>query len=239
MKHQFYISVFTGLFIAILMNGCASSYTPNAVSIPMLNNQYEYHGAVRAGTSGVDVQNAFAVTDHIAVMANGSYSNDHSSTEKDYHKHSFGEFAIGYFNSSESKMFFECYAGFGAGKTKLFDQSGIDTLVLEKEKSHYNRFFIQPNIGYRSGRYEWGMGFRAVYINFTNFETISTNPKKTIKKTYFFEPAFIFKYDLKYVKLTSQTGINIPVDRRDEMVFSTDVVFFNFGIEVPLNRKTD
>ncbi len=237
MKQSLILLLTASVGIASFLTGCASSYTPNAVSVPLLNNKYEYQGSIRAGVNGIDLQNTFAVTDQIAVMVNGSYSNDHSSTEKDFHKHRFGELAIGYYKSIESEYFFECFAGFGSGKTDILDQDGISKSIIIDEHSAYKRFFIQPNYGYRSGPYEWGLGIRAVYINFNKFKTTDDELEGTRKKSFFIEPAFIFKYDMKYAKLTGQTGLNIPVVRRERMIFSTDVILFNFGIEIPLNRK--
>jgi hypothetical protein len=57
----------------VYLTSCAPAYVPNALNTPLFNNKGEIHIAANTGISGFDPQLAYAVTDNIGVMVNGSF----------------------------------------------------------------------------------------------------------------------------------------------------------------------
>src|SRR3989339_701931 len=82
------------LFIAIsvisfigLFSSCSPEYIPNMVNTPLFSNQGEFQATVATGTSNFDAQLGYAITDNIAIIANGSYADETNDTTDEFHKH--------------------------------------------------------------------------------------------------------------------------------------------------------
>ena len=107
-KTKGYYSIVVIVVISI-MTSCSPEYVPNMVNSPMLSNQGEFQASVATGTSNFDAQTAFAITDNIGIMVNGSFGNETNDSTDDYHKHAFIEGGIGYFEKIGSKGRYEIY----------------------------------------------------------------------------------------------------------------------------------
>ncbi|MEE4199006.1 MAG: hypothetical protein V2I54_15305 [Bacteroidales bacterium] len=70
---------------------CSPEYIPNMANSPMFTERGELQATIATGTSNFDAQTAYAITDHIGIMVNGSYGNETNDTTDDYHKHAFIE----------------------------------------------------------------------------------------------------------------------------------------------------
>ncbi len=81
--------------IIILFHACAPAYVPDVINTPLLSNKDELQVSLNTGISGFDPQIAYAVTDHIGVMLNGSFTNRISDSTDNYHKHTFVEVGSG------------------------------------------------------------------------------------------------------------------------------------------------
>ena len=55
-----------------VLSSCSPAYIPNMVNTPLFSNQGEFEATVATGTSNFDAQLGYAITDHIAVIVNGS-----------------------------------------------------------------------------------------------------------------------------------------------------------------------
>src|SRR6056297_213766 len=99
---------------------CSPEYIPNMANSPMFSNKGEFQANIATGTSNFDAQAAYAITDHIGIMVNGSYGNETNDTTDDYHKHSFIEGGLGYFENLGESLRYEIYGGYGIGKTEGF-----------------------------------------------------------------------------------------------------------------------
>ncbi|MBL0145210.1 MAG: hypothetical protein IPP48_05125 [Chitinophagaceae bacterium] len=85
--------------IIIIHQACSPKYVPNVINVPLLSKKGEVHATVNGGISGFDPQVAVAVSNHIGVIANGSFANEIQNNGKDFHKHSFAEIGAGYFDT--------------------------------------------------------------------------------------------------------------------------------------------
>ena len=85
----------------------------------------------------------------------------------------YGELGLGYFSSSEQKLRFGLFAGAGVGSVsvdyKITRERLNDELFFDLN-SQYNKFFIQPSIGYQLSRKVLLSGtFRLNYVNYQSY----------------------------------------------------------------------
>ncbi|HEY8916255.1 MAG TPA: hypothetical protein VIM87_07430 [Chitinophaga sp.] len=219
---------------AIFLGACNKHiYVPNTVNAPLLKEQYEFKGSV----SPTNYQAAFAITNHIAVMANGQYvfrpfgnNNDNDDVFVDrYAKGGLFEGGIGFFSPLDVKkrMVFDVYTGLGSGSFKTLDAAyhdegntgNVNDYLL---RSHFSKFFVQPSIGFVHPAIETAFSSRFSVVNFYNmylgnkaFE--NDNERRDAfgqisqKTRFFMEPAFTFRAGYKYVKFQMQLSFAVPL----------------------------
>ena len=220
------------LGLVTLCTSCSPEYIPNMVNSPMLSNQGEFQATVATGTSNFDAQTAFAVTDNIGIMANGSFGNETNDTTDDYHKHFFIEGGVGYYDKIGDKGRYEIYGGYGIGKVDgFFENANFDS---RRTDANYNRFFIQPGIGVSTGIYDGSFSPRFVLIQMNpegpGFDTGNYNV--------FVEPVFTSKIGFKYVKFVYQIGFSVPLGEQN-LNFNHQTLIMNVGLNINFGRRYD
>ncbi|MFP4023955.1 MAG: hypothetical protein ACLFVR_05465 [Thiohalospira sp.] len=209
---------------------CSPEYIPNMANSPMFSNQGEFQATVATGTSSFDAQTAYAITDNIGIMVNGSYGNETSDTTDDFHKHAFIEGGIGYYEKIGDKGRYEIYGGYGFGKTEgFFEDAVFDSQVTDADMQ---RIFVQPGIGISTGLFDGSFSPRFVLVKMTprgeGFETGGFNT--------FFEPVITSKIGYKWVKFVAQFGFSIPVGD-ESLHFDYQPFIINFGLNFNIGRK--
>lgn len=232
MKNLCSIRKFKSLLFLMLSGflfSCSPEYIPNMANSPMFSNKGEFQANIATGTSNFDAQAAYAITDHIGIMVNGSYGNETNDTTDDYHKHSFIEGGLGYFENIGESLRYEIYGGYGIGKTKGF----YETFVLDSiTDADLSRFFIQPGIGVATGIFDASFSPRFVLVKMTpNIESFDKGGYNT-----FFEPVITSKIGYKWVKFIIQFGFSIPIGN-DDLHFDYQPFIFNFGLNINIGRK--
>ena len=217
-----------GLFF--FFTSCSPEYIPNMVNSPMFSNAGEFQATIATGNSDFDAQTAVAVTDHIGIMVNGSYGNDTNDSTDDFHRHSFLEAGIGYYEKIGDKGRYEVYGGYGFGKVEgYFENALFDEQITE---ARYNRFFIQPGIGVSTGIFDGSFSPRFVLVQMdpkgANFPSTQYDA--------FFEPVITSKIGYKYVKFIVQFGVSIPIGDQAP-TYEHERFIFNFGLNFNLGRK--
>jgi hypothetical protein len=212
------------------ITSCSPEYIPNMVNSPMLSNQGEFQATVATGTSNFDAQTAFAITDNIGIMVNGSYGNETNDSTDDFHKHLFFEGGLGYYDKIGTKGRYEIYGGFGTGKAEgYYDNALVGSQITD---ANYNRFFIQPGIGMSTGIFDGSFSPRVVFVQMNpkgpNFETGNYNA--------FIEPVITSKIGYKYVKFIVQMGASFQLGDQ-ELTYEHQHFIFNFGINLNFGRK--
>ncbi|WP_207425149.1 hypothetical protein [Pedobacter sp. SYSU D00535] len=140
-------------------------YAPNSNNTPLFREKNELslrvHSITGSRHTGGEVQAAYAVGKHTAVMFNyfrgtNERQNDY---DKDEGKGSFAEVGGGvFFPLQDPNLVFESYGGFGRGKvTNIYGTSSSEV--------SYSRFFLQPNIGHRSKHLDFGLSSRFALAN--------------------------------------------------------------------------
>lgn len=217
------------------MYSCKPVYIPNAVNIPYLSEKGQINGGLHTGTSGIDLQGAYAITDHVAVMANGSYANrDGSDTSlTNDHKHLFGELGMGYFMPFGAGRF-EIYGGAGTGTASSYENFFSQGDVYAK--AFYNRYFFQTNIGASARNVEGGLGLRFSFVDFNKFSSNNVEYNRGITRAYM-EPVLNLKVGSENIKVTTQIGfsalLSAPPDSSNFMEYvevQHQPFIFNIGL---------
>jgi len=194
------------LLVLGTLQACRTVYAPNAVNNPLLQEK----GELKALVAVNNLQAAYAVTDHIGIMANGYY-NSFTSDDKQFHNkgHAF-EIGAGYFKPMANRLTFEVYGGGGMFRVSMDEDGGTKDF-----KADAARFFIQPGIGWVHPFVEVGLssrlssiryaspeirGYTASERNEYHFNTLSSKPH------WFLEPALTVRGGYKWIKLQFQYG---------------------------------
>jgi hypothetical protein len=221
------------LFFALVLSGffisCAPAYTPNMVNAPLFSSKGEVQAVIGTGTSGVDPQLAYAITDHVGVMVNASFAN-RSDTSKNFHKHNFAELGGGYTTTFGNVGRFEVYGGGGMGSINAMYKEGI---FDGRSSATFNRFFIQPSIGVVTDVFDGAFTPRLVFLNMHNSnDSLKTNPMDL-----FLEPTITAKVGWKYIKAMFQIGLSVPLNEVKN--YGNQPFMFSIGLvgKIPLKSK--
>lgn len=200
-KQLFILLYISGILI---FNSCAPAYIPNVINAPMLTNKGEIQASVHLGASGINPQFAYALTDHIGIMANGSFLNvnsDESSAADFDHKYSFFELGSGYYRPLGSRIKFGAYGGVGLGKVNSEYENSLWTSGVDV---NCTRFFLQPTIGVTSKILDFGVSTRFVAVSFNQDSEKNTG--------IMFEPALTAKLGWDHIKVVGQVGFSYPLN---------------------------
>lgn len=210
-------------FIGIIIHSCTPSYIPNMVNAPLFTSQGEVQITASTGSSGIDGQLAYAVTDNFGIMLNGSYSDkkDTAVSFRHFHYHDFIEFGAGYTTPIGKSQKFEIFGGGGVGNVDSYYNSSI---YYGRANARLTRFFLQPCIGSSNDVFDGGFTPRIVFVKMDNpFVNESYNTFET-----FIEPTFTAKVGWKYIKMVFQIGVSFPASR--PVYFGHQPLMFSFGL---------
>lgn len=205
-----------GLLLLVLVSACKSTYLPNTRNVPLFREGKEAMATV-AVASGLDVQTAYALTDHVAIMANGNITGATYQTNdgEDYQRnYSFGEAGLGFFGRSRSARF-EIYGGYGIGKGTsyealyLFIDQGAKAVIATGK---FNRIFLQPSIGTNGRNFNISLTSRFSMVRFTEFESEGILKKPVEGYQLFLEPALTTTFKLAgNLRGFFQLNVNAPI----------------------------
>jgi len=224
------VAIVTGVFrisIGLLilgMSSCAPAYVPNVINAPMLTNKGEVQASLHAGTSGVDPQFAYAISNHIGVMLNGSFGNNTSDTTDNFHKHQFLELGTGYYTHFGTRMKFETFGGVGFGKLQA---EYNNEMWVSRSDVNCTRFFIQPTIGFTTKIFDAGISSRFVMIDL--------HQESGKDKGFFVEPVLTSKLGYDHLKAVMQIGFSYPLNS-DEISFNYQPFLISLGIQANFGK---
>ena len=204
--------------IFIIFNACSPSYVPNVINTPLLSNKGELQLGIHTGLSGTDPQFAYAVTDNIGLMLNGSFANRTYDTVSNFHKHNFGELGVGYFTKFADNGIFEVFTGLGFGDLNAHFKSGI---FNSSAQINTRRLFLQPAIGAKTNIFDGSFAPRLVILNLTQ----GTDNVTAV----LLEPAITAKVGYKYVKAVFQFGLSLPLSSTGDFYYQP--FLFSIGLQ--------
>lgn len=242
-KYCYYFS----LAFIMLMSGCSSIYIPSVPNTPMLTTQGEIAAGAHISLKGnFNFNSAYAVSNHVAVMANGAFMNNEKA-KKDI-KHKMVEIGAGYFNTfgPENNRILEIYGGVGSGKSERFfrdlDGSGA-TLSTDFQEAKYDKKFIQVNYSSKKKNnlrlfgvnfgLNYGTALRMSFVKTNDF--YRNNVLQANEDNIFLEPVFFTRMILSdQVQLQYTSGSNFGLKSRKFLNAGNSV--FSVGAVVNLGR---
>lgn len=226
--------------LGLLATGCSPIYVPNVRNTPLFGERGEFQGTL-AATTGLEGQLAYAVSNHVAVMANGSFFK-YKEVEQDYTRsHRFFEGGLGYFNATR-KYRAELFAGYGLGEGTSFSQYYFFTQDFGQKDlvatGKFNRIFIQPTFGTNNRGFNMAFTARFSLVDFTKFSSNDNNPANATltvepdeKAQFFFEPALTGKVPITgNLQGFFQLGLNVNLP--DKAYFDYVPLQFAVGIQL-------
>lgn len=239
MKHTLlYSAISLGTLLGF--NSCKTVYEPNALNTPLFNN----HGEFRAYVDPSNVQLAYALTDHIGIMANGFRVTAETDNNTISGSGGLVEFGLGYYKPMNG-FIFETYAGGGMGKVKFSEnRQENNTTVVRNFSSDGMRFFIQPSFGYAGKYFEAAVTPRFCLGKYNNVQTNYTMQEQIDGKFYnindpvwaFIEPALTLRGGYKWVKVQAQFGFSQKLNTQELSYKSS---FVNLGLVFDINRSQE
>jgi len=220
------------------LTSCAPAYISNTRNVPLFGEANEFAGSV-AISSGIDVQTAYSVSDHVALIANANavFKKEKPEGKPSFNRdHFFAEGGIGYFSRSKP-MRFELFGGYGFGggtsyESYYFFQTGSENVIL---KANYNRIFIQPSIGTNKKKFNIMFTGRVSMVGFSKFTT--EDPSAQVKEfrpgkyDVVLEPAVTVRAHLAgNVRGFFQLGVNRPLSA--DAAFNYVPVQASVGIQI-------
>ena len=216
------------LLTLITLFSCSPEYIPNMANTPMFDEKGEIQANITRGVSGTDIQAAYAVTDHLGVMANTSFYKSTSDTSDDFHQHGIYEFALGYYGDISDYGRFEVYGGFGAGKIQAYNEDMVfDDPITD---ATFSKLFIQPSFGMKSDIFDANLGTRLAMIK-VNYKQEAPGLNESFQP--FIEPMLTGRLGFKYVKFIGQVGLSFPL--KTETVFDYQPFIINLGLHFNIN----
>lgn len=225
------------LLLGVLLSpltGCAPTYVPNTVHNPMLTEKGDVHAGGFLGSNGFDLQAAVAVRDHVGVSADFSYANQEEEEDSDFHRHHFGEVGIGYFTDMDPVGQFEVYGGYGRGQAEAFDTYEFFGSGSVRATGRYNRFFVQPAVGFEAGPLRLNGAVRLVWVDFYEFET----SRETVPRdagVVFYEPALGLSLGTSGVRFGVQAGVSNSFVDPSDVDFDTVPLWLSLGVQFRMN----
>lgn len=259
MKHLVYIS------FSVLLISCYSPryvYSPSTQNIPSLSAKKDFtmagFFAANAGgphnvgndpntSLGLDLHTAYALTNHIALMANQYARWEKNENGNDYfsgdslsirYKRSLTEIGAGYFTPiANNSTILQIFAGTAFGKFRIHEKSiKSGSSFTRFHESGVTKLFIQPSLIagiHRNFTAAFSLRFSAIMYH--NIQTdysaaelddyflsgISQSP------VFFWEPAMNFTFgfkEIKKIKFQLQAGFSVLMNRR-----FVDYRSLNFG----------
>ena len=108
------------LLLVAVLSSCSSVYMPNTPNTPMLTNKGELYSGGHINFKGnASFTSAYAVTDHIGILLNGSFMNQ--NREKKAFRNNILEAGGGYFTTfgEKNQRVLEIYGGLGRGSSDI------------------------------------------------------------------------------------------------------------------------
>ena len=240
------------LLLMSMLESCYSPryvFSPSTQNIPLLHrkNDLELSGSYSSSLNlingkndsfnGFDVQGAWAVTNHIAMIAGESMhweknnSNDtyyFGDTSRLSYKRQFTEIGVGYYSpvNYNPRMMFQAFAGTDFGLFDINDAYTSDNITsLKYHHSHVMKFFFQPSVNYHFLKNFWtSVSSRITMVIFshinTNYNAAQLDnyilDSLTVSPVFFWEPAVNYMIGFKKipVKLKLQGSLCILINHR-------------------------
>lgn len=228
--------------IAFLAFGCSPKYySPNTQNVPLMREQGQTNLSVAGNGNQAEFQGAFALTDHIAIQANGGLFIPKDLDNGNGGSGNFIEGGAGYFLPVGTNFVFETYGLFGFGGFENHLPSTVDQYpgTTGEISANVARYSLQPSFGYFNKYFSVALSSRISSLNYSringNLTFDDRNQQDYLyanRSTMLLEPAVTIRGGLEKFKLQLQLGGSFNLTNssfRQDDSFMTLGLNFNFG----------
>ena len=227
---------------SIFFTSCSSVYMPNVPTSSMLSAKGELYSSAHISLKGnVNINGAYAISDHVGVLLNGSFINQ-NQRKKDFRQNLF-ETGAGYFTTfgADGKRILEIYGGLGSGSTdrafRTFENDG--TILTDNQNVRFNKLFLQLNYSTKEKKslklfgkdypLNYGTVIRLSRVNMNNFTR--NNISQPLEDNILIEPVFFTRLKINQaVQIQYSSGSNFGLKNRDFLTAGNSV--FTIGLVV-------
>lgn len=236
--------LFLSFGITLLLSGCVSTYMPNVPNVPMFTEKGELSAGGHVTPKGnITFNTAYAVSDHFAVVLNGSMLN--SERRKRDFRHNLLEAGGGYFTTfgPENNRILEIYGGFGGGSSDRTEKDEDETgkMIYTRHEANFSKYFVQVNFTSKRKKslrllshefpLNYGTALRASYVNMHDYRL--NGVPGTEEDNIFLEPIFYTRLTLNpSVQLQYTSGSNFGLKNRKTLTAGYSVFSLGFVINV-------
>ncbi|MBJ6117070.1 hypothetical protein JAO76_02630 [Pontibacter sp. BT310] len=237
--------LFLSFGITVLLSGCVSTYMPNVPNVPMFTEKGELSAGGHITPKGnITFNTAYAVSDHFAVVLNGSMLN--SERRKRDLRHNLLEAGGGYFTTfgPDGRRILEVYAGYGGGSSDRTDKdehSETGEMTYTRHEANFSKYFVQVNFTSKKKKslvllnrefpLNYGTALRASYVNMHDYKL--NNEPATEEDNIFLEPIFYTRLTLNpSVQLQYTSGTTFGLKNRKTLTAAYSVFSVGFVINV-------
>ncbi|GEO02572.1 hypothetical protein AAE02nite_02360 [Adhaeribacter aerolatus] len=223
-------------------------YSPNAHNVPLLKKKGDKILSVAGGSSlsevdsGLDIQAAYAITNHLGVMSNYYRASGESSGEYKEGGHGYLlEAGLGYFTPLYKEVYgFELFGGTGSGNVYNY----YDEFKKSTSQINFSRHFVQAAISWENKYCKIALSHRMGLLTYNKIRTkdynITNYPEYwngiiRNKKYILNEPALTVQFS-GYRALKAQAQIVYAVDAIDAD-FAQENINLNVGLYLVLPAK--
>jgi len=243
------LSIFAAALI-LLCSSCAVVYYPSSRNAPMFSGKGEIQGSVSTGT-GNNLQMAYALTNHIGVMANGMLWTDKEKERGHLNSHRSVEAAFGYYLNMKENLYVDAWGGYGWGNVKATDSiyyfsifSDYPTPPSSKSlEGNYQKIFFQASTGFKteSGNLRFGLVHRFSLLDFSTVRGHDGGTPVNFTSTLrcFYEPSLVVKFFYRQFFVSGQGGVNVPMGGSINENINYKKLQLSVGLGVRLNLKKE
>jgi len=231
--------------ITLLLSGCVSTYMPNVPNVPMFTQKGELSAGGHITPKGnITFNTAYAVSDHFAVVLNGSMLN--SERRKRDFRHNLLEAGGGYFTTfgPEGNRILEVYGGIGTGssdRTEKDENDETGEMTYKRHEADFTKYFVQVNFTSKKKKslrllsrefpLNYGTALRASYVNMHDYTLNGVAGEE--EDNIFLEPIFYTRLTLNpSVQLQYTSGTNFGLKNRKTLTAGYSVFSLGFVINV-------
>lgn len=225
--------------------GCASVYVPSIRNVPLFIKRGQVHVQTSIG-NGINANAAYALTNHIAISAGGLYANNKLLLKSKWRVHQSAEAALGLYGT-KNQFSFEFFGGYGVGKghgEEIISGWIFCCSYREQAKAEYQKYFIQPSMGFMHKRIQFIGSFRLSRVDFQNVEIGPIGgfiDNISRKKILYLEPSASIRYFPVRVYpplfVFAQVGFNVVEDNDESPDFRYSILHYQVGAGLKIGKR--
>lgn len=225
----------------VLVSCSPKFYTPNTQNVPLMSHKGETNLTLSGNDSQVEFQGAYAITQNIAIQANGGLFIPSDLDNGNGGSGKFIELGGGYFKPVTENWIFETYGilGFGSFENHLPNTKSSNPGTEGDISSNIFRVGVQPSFGYKTKHFSAAFSSRFVNVSYSNIEgdliyggEVQTDYLKNNSSQFLMEPAFTLRGGFEKLKLQLQYGYSFNLtdsEFKQEHPYLTLGLNFNFN----------